>query len=152
MVDPRGMGQSARPTDIEQYGIGERAADVLAIADELGFSQFAFWGGSLGGAVGLVLAAEQPQRLVALVLSGQWLRSPSDRRTGLAEIAASIRQGGDPGALVREMCDAEGVPASHWIRSVDHGDAEVVAALTEGGARIRLGRSRGAAPARGSDT
>jgi len=78
-----------------------------------------------------VLAAEQPQRLAALVPSGQWLHHPP-HRTGVAELAAYVRQSGDPGAIVREVCDAEGIPSSHWIRSVDHGDGEVVAALLEG--------------------
>jgi pimeloyl-ACP methyl ester carboxylesterase len=131
LVDPRGMGQSSRPAGLDGYAIGETAADVLAIADDLGFSQFAYWGGSQGGSVGLVLAVEQPQRLACLVLSGAWLDYAPDR-PGRAEFARYVRECGDPGAVVREMCNEEGVPASHWIRSIHHGDSPVVAALLEG--------------------
>jgi len=131
LVDPRGMGQSSRPAGLDGYAIGETAADVLAIADDLGVSQFAYWGGSQGGSVGLVLAVEQPQRLACLVLSGAWLDYAPDR-PGRAKFARYLRESGDPGAVVREMCEAEGVPASHWIRSIHHGDCAVVAALLEG--------------------
>jgi pimeloyl-ACP methyl ester carboxylesterase len=133
LVDPRGMGGSSRPAEPSDYSIRETTADVLAIAHQLELGRFAFWGGSLGGSVGLVLAAEHPRRVTALVLSGAGpsLDYPAVGRA-LSALARRAREVGDPAVVVREMCDAERIPADHWIRTFDHGDADVVAALLEG--------------------
>jgi pimeloyl-ACP methyl ester carboxylesterase len=133
LVDPRGMGKSSRPVDSSGYGIRETAADILAIADHLELSRFAFWGSSLGGWVGIVLAADQPQRVAAFVLNGATpsFDYPGVGR-GMREMARSLRHVGDTAVVVGEICDAEGLSPDHWMRSIDHGDSDVVAALAEG--------------------
>jgi len=65
-VDLRGHGGSASaagPTTVTDL-----AEDVLGVADDLGIETFAHVGISLGGAVGLTLALDHPDRVEALVL------------------------------------------------------------------------------------
>jgi 3-oxoadipate enol-lactonase/4-carboxymuconolactone decarboxylase len=65
--DTRGHGASDAPSD--EYCIEMLGNDVLALADELEISQFAFCGLSLGGAVGQWVAAHAPERVTHLVLA-----------------------------------------------------------------------------------
>jgi 3-oxoadipate enol-lactonase len=65
--DTRGHGASDVPASdatLEQLG-----KDVLALADQLGITSFAFCGLSMGGAIGQWLAINAPQRLTGLVLA-----------------------------------------------------------------------------------
>lgn len=65
--DTRGHGASdATPGE---YSIDMLGKDVLALADALEISQFAFCGLSLGGAVGQWVAAQAPSRVTHLVLA-----------------------------------------------------------------------------------
>lgn len=63
--DTRGHGSSPAPPG--PYTMSGLAADVLALADELEIGSFSYVGLSLGGAMGLTLALEHPDRLDALV-------------------------------------------------------------------------------------
>jgi 3-oxoadipate enol-lactonase len=65
------------------------ARDVLALADELGLRSFAFCGLSLGGMVGMWLAAHEPARITQLVLGCTAARLPP--RRGWLERAATVR-------------------------------------------------------------
>ena len=65
--DIRGHGASGTPPG--EYRIEDLAADVLALTAELGVQTFAFCGLSLGGMIGLWLAANAPDRLTAVVLA-----------------------------------------------------------------------------------
>ncbi|MHB9757589.1 bifunctional 3-oxoadipate enol-lactonase/4-carboxymuconolactone decarboxylase PcaDC [Streptomyces sp. BYX5S] len=85
-------GHGGSPADLITAGatVADLAALVLALADDLGIDRFAYAGVSLGGAVGLHLAAHHPERL-----------------TRLAVICSSAHFGGaknweDRAALVRE--------------------------------------------------
>jgi len=64
--DTRGHGSSPIPPG--PYTMGELAADVVALADDLDIDRFAYVGLSLGGAIGQTLAVEHPDRLTSLVL------------------------------------------------------------------------------------
>lgn len=65
--DTRGHGASeATPGEYSIEMLGE---DILALADELGISQFAFCGLSLGGAIGQWVAVRAPERITHLVLA-----------------------------------------------------------------------------------
>ena len=65
--DIRGHGASdASPGEYSIEMLGE---DILALADALGISQFAFCGLSLGGAIGQWVAAHAPERVTHLVLA-----------------------------------------------------------------------------------
>ena len=67
--DLRGHGRSDHPTDPDAYSFEILAADVLGLADDLGWDRFALVGHSMGGAVAQVIALDRPERLTALVLA-----------------------------------------------------------------------------------
>jgi 3-oxoadipate enol-lactonase len=67
--DLRGHGRSDHPTDPAAYSFEILAADVLALADALGWDRFALVGHSMGGAVAQLVALDHPQRLTGLVLA-----------------------------------------------------------------------------------
>ena len=67
--DLRGHGRSDHPTDPGAYSFEILAADVVALADHLGWDRFALVGHSMGGAVAQLVALDQPARLTALVLA-----------------------------------------------------------------------------------
>ena len=81
----------------------------------------------------MVLGAEQPDRATAVVLSGM---CPLFDYSGLcatwAELARLARESGDMADVIGQVCDAEGVPADHWIRAADYGNAEVARAYLRG--------------------
>jgi pimeloyl-ACP methyl ester carboxylesterase len=132
-VDPRGLGGSTRPAEAGGYRVGALAGDVLAIADQQGFARFAVWGASLGGAVGMLLAAEYPDRVAGLVLSGMCpVFDYSELRHTWRYLARLAREAGDVADAFRHVCDQEGLPADSWIRRAEQGDADVVASLLEG--------------------
>ncbi len=65
--DIRGHGASDAPDG--DYSIEQLGRDVLALADHLAISKFAFCGLSLGGAIGQWLGVNAPNRLTGLVLA-----------------------------------------------------------------------------------
>jgi pimeloyl-ACP methyl ester carboxylesterase len=67
--DLRGHGRSDRPTDPDAYSFELLAADVVALADDLGWDRFALLGHSMGGAVAQLVALDHPERLTGLVLA-----------------------------------------------------------------------------------
>jgi 3-oxoadipate enol-lactonase len=75
--DTRGHGAS--PAPVGPYAMADLVDDVLALADRLGAERFAYAGVSLGGAIGLQLACDAPERLTSLVLccTGAKLGEPS---------------------------------------------------------------------------
>src|SRR4051812_5238740 len=64
--DLRGHGGS--PVVPGPYGVADLADDVRRLLDDLGIDVFAYAGVSLGGAIGLQLAATLPDRLTRLVV------------------------------------------------------------------------------------
>lgn len=70
--DQRGIGDSTRGAS--ELSIQRLAADVLAIADALGFSRFHLVGHSTGGAIGQAVAWADAERLQSLTLSATWLK------------------------------------------------------------------------------
>jgi pimeloyl-ACP methyl ester carboxylesterase len=109
--DLRGHGRSDRPTHGDAYSFEILAADVLALADDLGWDRFALVGHSMGGAVAQLVALDHPERLKGLVLAstfhgpvpgvtmelvelGRWIV----RESGMAGLAAALaaRRGENP--------------------------------------------------------
>jgi pimeloyl-ACP methyl ester carboxylesterase/predicted glycosyltransferase len=68
--DGRGNGRSDRPQDPEAYDERQFAADALAVMDETNTDRAMIVGFSLGGQRGLLLAAEQPERIDGAVFIG----------------------------------------------------------------------------------
>ena len=68
--DHRGCGQRDRP--VMKYSVEQMAQDVLRLMDALKIERANYLGHSTGGAIGQILAIEQPQRLKKLILSSTW--------------------------------------------------------------------------------
>ena len=68
--DGRGNGRSDRPRDAAAYDEREFAADALAVMDATQTERAVIVGFSLGGQRGLLLAAEEPQRIEGAVFIG----------------------------------------------------------------------------------
>jgi 3-oxoadipate enol-lactonase/4-carboxymuconolactone decarboxylase len=88
--DTRGHGAS--DVTAGEYSIEMLGRDVLALADALKISQFAFCGLSLGGAIGQWVAAHAPERVTHLVLANT---SPQfvPRTNWETRIAAVLKRG-----------------------------------------------------------
>jgi pimeloyl-ACP methyl ester carboxylesterase len=70
LIDARGHGQSDKPHDPKAYDLRLRAADVVAVLDDLGERSAAFFGYSMGGWIGFGLAKHFPQRFNAFIIGG----------------------------------------------------------------------------------
>lgn len=70
--DLRGYGHSAKPADVESYGLLQVAQDVIAILDQLGIDRAHVVGHDWGGALSWVLALLNPDRVdhLAVLSSG----------------------------------------------------------------------------------
>jgi 3-oxoadipate enol-lactonase len=88
--DHRGHGQSEVPSG--PYRIEEMADDVVDLLDELHLRRVSFCGLSLGGAVGMALAAREPARLERLVLCCTSVKFGDPQMW--AERAATVRANG----------------------------------------------------------
>jgi pimeloyl-ACP methyl ester carboxylesterase len=64
--DQRGYSRGVRPPDVADYAIEELAADVLRIADGLGWTRFDLVGHDWGAALAWVIADRHPDRLRTL--------------------------------------------------------------------------------------
>jgi pimeloyl-ACP methyl ester carboxylesterase len=69
-IDSLGHGLSDKPTDPARYGQAQRAADIVAVIDELGESRAHFVGHSMGGWIGVGLAKYFPGRMSSLLVGG----------------------------------------------------------------------------------
>lgn len=69
--DMRGLGGSTRPSDLEQdISLDALVGDLTALIDHLGADRVHFCGESMGGILGLALAALHPERVRTLTLIG----------------------------------------------------------------------------------
>jgi pimeloyl-ACP methyl ester carboxylesterase len=73
-VDCRGAGESDKPLDPGNYTMDAYASDVIAVADEIGISDFVVWGFSWGGSIAWGVAEMHPDRVRALIVSGCYTR------------------------------------------------------------------------------
>jgi pimeloyl-ACP methyl ester carboxylesterase len=64
--DQRGYSPDVRPTDVFDYRLDELVADVVRIADSLGWARFDLVGHDWGAAVAWGFASEHPERLRTL--------------------------------------------------------------------------------------
>src|SRR5438067_13417159 len=76
LTDARGHGASDKPHEPAAYRMAAMADDVVAVLDDLGLARAHFFGYSMGGKIGFVLAARAPERCRSFVLGGS---SAADR-------------------------------------------------------------------------
>nr|MDT0660547.1 alpha/beta fold hydrolase [Micromonospora sp. DSM 115978] len=92
-VDLRGHGESSTPED--GYDLATAAADVAAVAAQMGLADAVVVGHSLGGTVALRLAVERPELVAGLALvDGGWFNTITSvgSRDDAAAIAAVLRR------------------------------------------------------------
>lgn len=106
--DHRGHGASPAPAG--PYRMGDLGGDVLALLDRLSIERCAFCGVSLGGAVGMWLAAEAPERIERLALCSTSARFGPPQ--GWLERAAFVRANGTA-ALAEATMGRWFTPALH---------------------------------------
>jgi pimeloyl-ACP methyl ester carboxylesterase len=70
LIDARGHGQSDKPHDPKAYDLRLRAADVVAVLDDLRVQRADFLGYSMGGWIGFGLAKHFPERFNSFILGG----------------------------------------------------------------------------------
>jgi len=113
-MDLRGCGQSARPAD--GYDIPTQADDVAALCHELGVEKPVIVGHSLGGMIGVELAARHPAlpRAIVAVDPGPLAMLPESRAVFEAFIAAL--EGPDSAAARRAYIDGMFLPSDDLER------------------------------------
>jgi len=109
--EPRGHGRSPVPAD--PYEIADFAGDVVRLLDRLGVERAHYCGLSLGGMIGIALAADHPHRVDRLVLCCTTAQFPSP--DPWVERAATVRAKGTEAVAesVVERWLTPGFAASH---------------------------------------
>ena len=69
-IDSLGHGLSDKPSDAALYGDRQRAGDVIAVIDALGYERAHLLGYSMGGWMAVAAARYFPERLSTLVIGG----------------------------------------------------------------------------------
>ena len=144
----RGHGGSPAPPG--PYTVGELAVDVIALLDGFGVQTVSYCGLSLGGMIGMWLAAHAPERIGALALcctsaylppAGFWTgRAAQARAEGMASLAEQVVgrwftpafRARDPATVAGFVTMVEGVDPQGYA-----GCCEAIAALD---LRSSLGR------------
>jgi 3-oxoadipate enol-lactonase len=110
--DHRGHGTSPVPPG--PYGLSDLGGDVLALMDALGLERACYCGLSLGGMVGMWLAAHAPERVDRLVLLCTSAHMPPAE--AWRERAAAVLQAGSTEAVADAVVDrwlTPGFAATH---------------------------------------
>lgn len=142
-----GHGGSAAPD--RPYTIGELGTAVLALLDQHGIARTAYCGISLGGMIGMWLAAESPDRIAALGLvctsaylppASAWLaRADQVRAAGLASISGQSAGRWFTRAFAARAPGVTAAFAAELERTDVAGYAGCCAAIAEMDLRPRLG-------------
>lgn len=103
-VDQRGHGESGKP--VGPYTPTAFAEDTAFVIDRLGLDRPVVIGSSMGGAVGLELAARHPDIVRGLVLFNRSIAANPAMRDRIAELAAKLR-GDEPDAALLALVGAQ---------------------------------------------
>lgn len=135
----RGHGTSEAPDEVGAYTLDLYAADVLGLADALGWDRFVLLGHSMGGMIAQVVALRAAERLDGLILMDTG-HGPVSLDPDLVELAIGVVRGGGMPALLeaQRALAAEGkaplgTPAHERLLAErpgygEYGDANLLAA------------------------
>lgn len=92
VLDMAGHGQSEHRPGSAPYNIWDDVADVLAIADALGWQHFSLLGHSRGAIIAALLAGSFPERIDRMVLIEGLFPEPVSSENAPKQLAESIRK------------------------------------------------------------
>jgi pimeloyl-ACP methyl ester carboxylesterase len=92
--DARGHGHSDKPHEPEAYERRCMVDDVAAVLDAVGLPRAHYWGYSMGGMNGFVMAERHADRLLSLILGGATPEPPSAMPPGQPNPAVELWQKG----------------------------------------------------------
>lgn len=96
MLDARGTGQSAIPTDASSYRCDRQVEDVEALRKHLGLERFDLLAHSAGANLAVLYAAEHPNRVGKLALITPSTMAVGIHITGQSRIAVARLRSGEP--------------------------------------------------------
>jgi pimeloyl-ACP methyl ester carboxylesterase len=91
LVDARGHGASDKPHDTAAYANDLRVADILAVLRELNIPRADYFGYSMGGRIGFMMAQYAPDRVRGLIIGGAGANGASRIGDGFRK---ALRAGG----------------------------------------------------------
>ena len=92
LLDSRGPGGSAKPSDPRAYAIEDYVSDLEELREHLGLERMQLFGHSHGGVVAIAYAADYPQRVERLILASTLARFSPEQA---AAMAASVEAHAD---------------------------------------------------------
>ena len=92
LLDPRGTGGSARPSDPRAYAIEDYVSDLEDLREHLGLERMQLFGHSHGGIVAIAYAARHPERVELLILASTLARFSPEQA---AAMAVAVESHGD---------------------------------------------------------
>jgi pimeloyl-ACP methyl ester carboxylesterase len=106
-LDPRGISSSRLDNPDEDTTVEQRADDIVAILDALGFQEADLFGSSGGAVTGLSLVTRHPGRIRTLVAHEppvqELLPDVAERRAQVDDIVTTFHRDGAPTAYVKFM-------------------------------------------------
>jgi len=98
--DLRGHGDGPKPEGLDAYSLGHYTADVIGIADALGWERFGLLGHSMGGMIVQHVVLDHPDRVQTLILQDTSHGVPDGIDAELVELGKATVAGGGMDALV----------------------------------------------------
>jgi len=92
LLDPRGTGGSAKPSDPRAYAIEDYVSDLEDLREHLGLERMQLFGHSHGGIVAIAYAARHPERVELLILASTLARFSPEQA---AAMAVAVESHGD---------------------------------------------------------
>lgn len=89
LLDPRGTGGSAKPSDPRAYAIEEYVSDLEELREHLALERMQLFGHSHGGVVAMAYAARYPQRVERLILASTLARFSPEQEAAMAAAVES---------------------------------------------------------------
>lgn len=89
LLDPRGTGGSAKPSDPRAYAIEDYVSDLEELREHLGLERMQLFGHSHGGVVAMAYAARYPQRVERLILASTLARFSPEQEAAMAAAVES---------------------------------------------------------------
>jgi len=129
-LDMAGHGHSDQRSADGEYNIWNDLPDILAVADELGWSEFSLMGHSRGAIVSTLLASTCPQRVSRLLLLDAWLPqvvSAADFTRQLAEWLQLQEQQRQPAQMPRVFETLETAVALRQKSGLEAAAAKLIA-------------------------